>query len=493
MREHVDATTTRILERAHRHVTDYWIPMTAGLKERILLNFQDGTYQRDIDLLLADIKSDYSLFIACLGELKTLVELSSEIDDGISQDGILAPLRALAPEVLEDFVINLLDRSHSHDLESASFAQTARFQETFMSAGAAQELARSTQLDSEMACATALVRQLGYALIAWNYPTAYEEAMNALGEGDQLDFETALTQRLGFSPQMLAMRVVRDWGLPADLEIALKDSFHPLFEEASVTTAAAASYGAICRISETLARANNPEVYPSAKSDWKVASREIERRLGRRGMDRIRAAFAHMCREYVSALPSIFRAGLVLDSDFSKDALAHIGTIEGNPYLPHCEVLIQKSLEHLYEAMQKNLDSQHAIKQLVREIIPTARFSGGYVFTPDPHYRSLTARLEIGCPELGLEKGVELNRPDASEHTAAEAFRSETPIVVKANPEERMFFASIAAPLGTTQRLGVLYLEIPQAVFANNPAQHTTHFKAICHALHDCLSRDKVR
>jgi hypothetical protein len=491
MREQVDATTTRILERAHRHVTDYWIPMTASLKERILINFQDGTYQRDIDLLLADIRSDYSLFIACLSELKTVIELSGDGEDKVPGDGILAPLRTLSPDVLEEFVTNLLERSHSHDLESASFAQTARFQETFLSAGAAQELARSTHLDSETACASALIRQLGYTLIAWNYPTAYEEAMSALGDGDQLSFDTALSQRLGFSPQMLAIRVVRDWGLPADLEAALKDSFNPLHEDSSVMAAASASYGAVCRIGETLARANNPQVYPSAKSDWKVASREIERRLGRKGMDRIRAAFAHMCREYVSALPAIFRAGLVIDSDFSKEALAYPGTTDGNPYLPHCEALVQKSLEHLYQAISNNNDSQRAIKQLVREVIPTARFSGGYVFTPDPQYTSLVARLEIGCPELGLERNIDLGSPDAPDHIAVEAFQSGSPVIVRANPEERVLFSAIAAPLGTTQRLGVLYLEIPQAVFANNPAQHTTHFKAICQALHDCLSKDK--
>jgi hypothetical protein len=137
--------------------------------------------------------------------------------------------------------------------------------------------------------------------------------------------------------------------------------------------------------------------------------------------------------------------------------------------------------------MRDNRELEKALRTLVREVIPTARFSGGFVYTADPAEEQLVPHLEIGSPELRSQRPVYLKFVEDHEDPVAQAFTGKRPVILTAIPEDSTFFAALAAPLGVSQRVGVFYLEMPHAVFSNDKKRHTVHFKALCQALNDCL------
>lgn len=483
------SVSTRILDRAVRHVSDYWFPISPAVAERIQRNLADGTYEEDIDLLLADIKSDYSLFTQCLGGLRKLVDENDDFELKNCPSDMLDALRHVEAARLEEFLLETLSHSSQHSLEGASELQNARLQESLLSSAAAELMADSEDLDGNQAAAAALLRQLGHTLVAWNYPGVYEEAVKVLQSCPTMTLDEALAMKLGFRPQLLALRIVQTWGLPKELAEAMEDQGNPSNDEAHITNGVAGTLATICRVSEALARANCPQVYPSARGDWKVASREIERRIGTRGMEKIRTRFVETCREYITSVPTIFRGALILDEDFTVAAVPN-GTntsCQRNPYISHCDKYVRNLLVDLYEGMEGNWNADAMLRTLVKDIIPTARFSGGFIYTVDPSVHHLRAQLEIGSPELRCQKPIAFSEGSDSDDPIVQAFMGSFPLVVTTEPKDGLFFTTLAAPLGRSQRLGAVYLEMPSAVFNSEQRRHTVHFKALCQAINDCL------
>lgn len=483
-------SSTRILDRAVRHVSDYWFPVSPEVAERIQRNLADGTYEEDIDLLLADIKSDYSLFTQCLAGLRKLLPESND-ETSIDSDSVetLGALRKVEIHRLEEFLLDVLEQSSQHSFESASECQNARLQETLLSSSAAELMAASEDVDSGRAAAAALLRQLGYTLIAWNYAGVYEEAVELMKSQPNMTIDDAICAKLGFRPQLLALRIVETWGLPRDLAEALRDSDNALNEESQITAGVAGTLSTICRISEALARANCPQIYPSARADWKTASREVERRIGSRGMEKIRARFVEACRNYITSVPTIFRGALILDEDFTvaQPATPVPASTQRNPYVSHCDKYVRNLLVDLYEKIEGGRHADTVLRTLVKEVIPTARFSGGFVYTVDPTTQTLKPQLEIGSPELRSQTPISFSTEEPSTDPVVQAFMGSFPLVVTNEPKDGSFFTTLAAPLGRSQRLGTFYLEMPLAVFNNDQRRHTVHFKALCQALNDCL------
>src|SRR5262249_37415849 len=149
--------------------------------------------------------------------------------------------------------------------------QALRFRESLLSASAAEILASKNAIDPEDGFSCGLLRQLGLTLIAWNYPRVYNRAMECITPNEGLDFQ--LQKVLGFSPSLLGLTFAQRWNLSDEILVALGDRKKRFSVSASERSDSGAQHvgemlSKICEVSEALARANDPEHYPTALRDW---------------------------------------------------------------------------------------------------------------------------------------------------------------------------------------------------------------------------------
>jgi hypothetical protein len=206
--------SARHLERALRHVSDYWFPVNPVLLKKIKDGFLDGRYELDIDFLVEDLKADFSLFTYCLRELCRTAEAQENSPNPVSM------MRNAGLPRLREILCVDQGKISRHATEGHHNSQLQCFETAMISASAAELLAEANGIESELGFATALLRQLGRTLIAWNYPTVYRRALHGAREGEDLDL--TLSQALGFSPVLLAATLLRQWkGLSPALRLAV--------------------------------------------------------------------------------------------------------------------------------------------------------------------------------------------------------------------------------------------------------------------------------
>ncbi|MDC0357868.1 HDOD domain-containing protein [Oligoflexia bacterium] len=479
-----DSYKEKRLERATRHVSDYWFPANSALVDKIKSGLDNGQYESNIDLLMSDLKSDFSLFTSCLRGLLTIMkEAGEEIPSPIHP---IALLEESGLERLKQILEIEHKRESAHALEAGNDLQIARFQEAMLSASAAEVLSESCEVDADTAYASALLRQLGYALIAWNYPGVYQEAVIALKTGDQLD--VVLAQRLGFSPILLAMRVLHSWDIPLEsmVELGLVDQEED--EEGAVFSAVGSMLSEICKVGEALARANSPIGYPGAESDWIEAQGEIERRLGANGLALIQEKFLENCDHYLTFIPDIFEPGPAFDVSAFR-ALEDVDPIQAkNPLIALCDMPLQRQLRKLYIALEGTSRSKENIRFLVDEVIPSGGFTSGCIFTMDPGVMALVPQIELGQLELRKCEAVDYSIVTSKADIVAVAYRSNDPVVGFGQSPSGAMVSAIVGIFGEEQRVGVLYLETPGVAASDFNSDIMIHYRAIRQALNDCLS-----
>jgi len=471
-------SSEKLLKRALQHVSDYWIPVNRQLADKIQTSLANGDYDGNRSLLTKELNSDLGLFFGCIRELK---ELLAQRESNVTNSTNLTEILEVADlELVGMALTNFSDAPSVHILSEGEEHQLARLFESLISITTAQTLADGYDYSPGAAGSVAALRQLGFALIAWNYPTVYEEALSDVKNESHELLEDALQQRLGFSPLLLAARLAESWGLPSELVQATVVPTSPLYEEAHIISATHTTVSTICRVSEALARVQFDNLYPHARDEWENARKEVERRLGPQGIERIKSCCADACRTLLTTCPDIFRPGTLLD----EETLSTINP-SGNPFVARCEQSIQDLLHHLYRMITLNKPSEAGLRYLLHEIIPAASFSGGCVYTADPLAGGLIPQLQIGYIELRQAQPVPFSI--VGEDPISLAFYSSEgtkPIVAENNREN---LGSIISPFGRSQRLGVLYLELPLSNLRSKGEQHLLHFRAISHALTDCL------
>lgn len=497
--ESVPATTPGLvstpLAKATKHVADLWFPVNEGLFNQIKSSVRTGKFDQDLESLIKDVSGDYSLFFYCLRELARMLK---EEDPDLELPANLSPSKMLAWGGL-DRLKKILDVEvsdiSSHSFRGVNEVQKARFQEAMVSATTSEQIAPSFDVDSDMAYSAALLRQLGVTLIAWNYPIVYQKAVAQLASGVSLDM--SLTQMFGFSPALLAVNVVRRWELPKQLFHSIVDEPAGVMEgwdDAAESAAIARTISKICRTGEALARANNPKMYPTASNDWEFARVEIEKALGPDGLRMLQEKLSENCLQYAAMVPHVFTPAFVLDPE------GHIGEnrrdemLKRNPQIENCRPFLKKKLASFYEQLRPFEVSRENIQLLTREIIPSCGYHQGVVFTIDPATQLLVPQLVIGTALLKHYAPVKYNALIAGtdqhgrlDDVVAEAFTQDAPVVRVSLPARDPEEISVAGPLGYSQRVGVLFLEIRSASYHADEAIHLTHFRALLQAFNDCL------
>ena len=474
------------LERVIGHVSDFWLPVNKELLKEIRHEVAHATDDRAAPAIISKLKGDVSLFFHSLKKLVELIQESGKVIT--SSDPI---------QLLEEGGINALREIFSATGEITRFtfeegteAQLARFHEMLVSATTSVALAESYGIDEEAAYTAAVMRQLGLTLIAWSYPGIYQEAILALGKTPNSSLEEEVSKQLGFSPQLIAIRMFRQWGLD-EAYCARYGLFDPnAIEEGEEESHAATRHiSDLCKVGEALARAHHPEVYPKSRYDFDEAFNIISTRLGEGGMRFVMERIEHATVTYQSFMPDICKCGLSelyeLPEIVGQDA--ELAQLERNPFLNCCTPEMSRAIRRLYTHIDGGLEPSVCTRVFVDEVVPVGRFQGGCIYTADPSVMMLIPQLPFGELRLREPEGVDYSVVLSNGDLVSVAFQDLEPVVEYKTTKTGRLYTAIAGMFGGEQRVGVLYLEIPELVSDFVRDEQVLHFQALRHALVDSL------
>lgn len=479
------AVSERTLERAVRHVNEHWLPVNSGLLERVRAGMRDGRYDLDMRFLLQDVKADAGLFIWLIRALCSDPVVQAH---GGAQLTVHEQLSKVPRETLERLLAQVEERSSRHVLAHGSEFQLRALQSAMISASAVEVLSERAGVDAEHGFTSALLRQLGMLLVAWNYPTVFRRVLDSVEEqlarGDQnCSLEQGLTKNLGFSPQTLASAVIAQWkGLDATTSAVVRGE-----EGEAASSQVAKKLMQLCEIGEALARASDPAHQPTARVDWERAQQGVHSVLGDHGMRLVAKQIRNNCASYIEQFPEAFSRSVDFAPDRDLRGTAVERVRQSNQYLVHCSNQLQRSLVQWYASMPSGKDRRSHLNTLLHNVVPLAGAIGGAVYTLEPADGTLLARVGIGSVALRDLSPVRVNSALVnSADLILTAWHCATPVVENRGGEHGDGVIAIAAALGDTEKVGVLYLEFA-ALLDDGNAVPLHHFRALRQALQDCL------
>lgn len=480
--------TEKRLKRAVSFVSDYWMPVNPELLDNIKNGLRSGSFDNDLASLVADLRKDIGLFFFCLQRLcKVLSSAGVELPERLS---VVELLESCGIDVLTEILETKISQISPHSMQGAESFQIGRYQELMLSAATAQTLAPGYGIDQDSAFSAAVIRQLGHALIAWNYPKIYREAILELKHNSEFKFDLILSKRLGFSPQLLACRILASWGVQESSlgDFGLDSEENELEDEA--WDSVGFTLARLCRVGEALARANNPEIYPSATQDMGLAKAEIEAQLGEHGLDLILDKYKEQAESYLAFTPEMFSTSPLLEqiSGSEDQSVNKVKLLERrNPYLFSCSADLQRELKSLYGFLNLGSNQQEQLRKYVREVVPHSSFSGGVAFTLDPAMMLLLPQLRIGEIKLREFEAVDYSMVLSNKDPVSVAFQGSEPIVQFGRCREGQDLTAVSGVFGKSDRVGVLYLEKPGVNTSSQDKEMLIEFKALCLALEDAL------
>jgi hypothetical protein len=473
--KHQDLITERRLSRACNHVNQYWFPINKILLSKIHQGLYEGVYDLDIDFLISELKMDLALLLYSVRETIAHLKVNSI---RIPPSASLTTIFELAGlDCLKKILAGCEQKASLHNIDLINEEQALRLQEALISASTAEVVSANYNIDPDLSYSCAIVRQLGHILISWNYAELYKKCLQNVSSTKTLD--QLISTALGFSPKLLALALLNEWGLEGSMQEMLVET--PSQAEGDQITH---NLTKLCEIGEALARANDPEHYPSAAADWEKVKQDIELSAGTTAIKAIQARVKKNAEGYVKLFPEMFQITENIDAGSHIHTHAENLLLANNQFVKHCPPRLRKKLKNFYATLVPGEIISSALTMLVKDIIPFAGFSGGYIYTYDPALGQLIPRTKIGRQVDRTIQPVEYVKGKSSTDTIATAFACSTPII---NNDEKDITSSITASIGNTGKIGVLFLETHKESVINGESNILVHFKAIRQAFNDCF------
>lgn len=483
------------LDRACKYLEDKWFPCSHHILDQIETLLAQDCNDLDHNKLLEFIHQDYSLTLFCYKEICTgdskdegLKEGEPDLSDSEDSSSAIEALKACPPLKLRAIITASLPTLRQHSLESSESYQIDRFKESLLALITTKTLCQSGTIDPDLGVEVSLFRQLGYLLVAWNYPGIYQAAASHISDSQNLDDN--LVKALGFSPGSLALSLAQKWGLGKVFQHSARSHEHEALLAPSETASIAQSISKLCSIGEKLARANNPELYPNALHDWEDAKGAIEEVLGKEGLALIDKAMASECEDLFINSPFIFKAGTLLNLEGKLLSIESRKTAERNPYLNSCDEVLKSELLSIYELIAAGERAEKTVGLLLRRTLPRAGFCSSALFTLEPGVKRMALQLKAG--EIKLRQGQNLQelKYKGMHDIVPLAFHSTDVLSYEGVPEGQALAglpACLATFFGCSQRFGVFYVELPLELYQKNRNACRDRLKALVFALNDCL------
>jgi len=463
-----DGSDNRRIERALQHVVRPWFPINQDVLTLIRKNLDEGSYSSAPQQLLNDLKADFALFTFVVKELGILG--MQEKLDGKIRNNPVELIRWGGLDRIKEILAPDKKLPATHSLHWSEPFQVARLRETAVIASTAAVLSEKKDLDPEVGFSRGVIREIGLNLIAWNYPTLYSKVLNNLKPDSTLDEE--LSKELGFTPSLLAMRVLRP-------ENPDQPEGKPVREENCW-----AAYDELCEVGEALARAENPETYPSAQNDWQKANQYLTENAGTDALELIKERAVEQAKKYQEALPEVFNSLENFNPKRNIDVHARMKAVIADQDFRVCPPHVQEALRSLYNEIDGYAVNKGAIQTLLKSIIPQAGFTGGCVFVIDPSTACLKPRTIIGQVSLRAISNVSLDPGDL----AVAALGTHGHLFDVKEDALPLPLEGIYSALGEQRKVGVLYLETPKTSNEDPEGKTIGTYnilkKALCDVLH---------
>jgi hypothetical protein len=486
----------RRLLRAVKHVTYLWLPFNPEVIEELRDETLYKSASTNPEHLLGVLRRDCGLLAFLLVRLMQDVKETSLVP--FTRAGPAPLLSSAGAERIKQLVAEGCQISSIHQLHTARPFQLSRLAETLVVASTVESLCRSRDIDSDTGFCKAVIRELGLNLVAWNYPSVFQAAIESLPKFHTI--EASIKQLLGFSPEELAQALMFPSREPPNPNEQGVEPLDHILED-------------FIAIGRALARAEFPETYPSSNKDWSYACEYLKESLGKLFPAAVRDAVTRNSSSYYRIIPQYFRRLKNFDPARHHRSESRRSRLMYNPFVKQCPIQIQNALTSLYETMSESGPDQASLSTLLTKVIPQAGFTGGCLFLLSKRKGALIPGTMIGRvraleidsvplvptgpsplaplsssgrtksgPRAMIERAFISRRPimDRFEHTGTNSEDDSLPIHI----------ARFSATVGEKTPVGVLYLEKP---LSDNPEEETNSlptFRAINKSLSDALSID---
>lgn len=456
-----------------------WFPPNPAAFDRIRRNLDEGAYDANRGALIADLKQEFSLLsfvLRTLGEnvsqeqcTKSPLMLLHEIDASV--------LKKIIPATAGDVSPHLFNPEMS--------AQLSRLRHLLISCSTAEALAEKYSYHPDSTYVGALARQLGVTLIAFNYPRVFNQALSRLTpENNQL--ERDLGRSLGVSPTALGMKLMLGWNRSQEVS-KLIDAFQV---STTIVPSKHSDLDRIFGIAEKLAQLSDSEHYPCSSREWDYVVGEIKNALGPEGLELINEKVGEYSASYKEASPIMRECEVSQEKSLQVFNGRHAQRLyDSNQHLKRCSAALQESMKKVYQCMRADSASPTAVNVLVSEVIPLFGFDAGCVYLANERKGTLVPMLRIGAAELSRFRQLQVGESKIP-NPIIEATYQNSPIVQDNFLLDGDAVSAICGSFGTSDKRGVLYLEMGDDLAEDDHAEAMIIFKAVRQALSDCLGLD---
>jgi len=476
----------RRFSEAAKYVARGWMPVQKPLLKDIQRKLSTNAYSGASDELIEDLKNDFALFTFCLREL------GAKVAEDRRGDNPLDLLKGTPKQDLAALLQNHGTEIGSHDFIGMREVQLLRMKHQLISCATAELIARAQGVDPDLAFLAALFRQLGMALVAWNYPSTCTKALHEItsaASDSPVDFDEEIRRIAGFNPARLGREFLLSWCRNPALELALESNrlnsgdsiFEPEVRELGQ------GLRTMCEVGEALARVNDPNFYPRAVQRWREIEGTVIYYLGDNGVELIREHVVERYGHYVGFSPKLLSAAFSPQRQVDVVNRQHAEKLfAANDHVKRCPEEIRTEFKGVYDTITCNKVSVDALNGLVGRVVPKAGFLRGCVYILDSKRMVLVPRLRLG--EARAYRPVSCSCGGERSHPVSEAFHCTMPIV-----EENVFLngdivSHVTGKFGNAEKIGILYLEMTEELRDIKPENRILFFKAIRQCLNDCLN-----
>ncbi len=463
----------RLGDASLEHLLTGGVPVNPTHLREIRLGVSSGALTKDREQLVREVQRDPGLVVHCARSGRAV---AGDVDYPTDPFNLL---RALEDEKLAALFPASETTISSHRLRRANPAQASQLQHAIISVSAAYCLAPELEIEPELAYHASLFRELGLALISWNYPQMYSRVMSThRRSGTDIDGE--LLRIFGMTGQDIGRRLARDWGMPREVLEAWRTDNPNLPQRQGQ-----ASLSEVCDIADLFAQSKDPVHFPRASALWHAREQSLTTTLGASFRERMESEARDSLECFVGESPALEKLPLVQQIAKERSGPPLSKAIrERNPFLDRCPPDVQAELVTVYGEMYVSGVSVDAIRRLADHAAIACGFDRGCVYLLHRTTRLLTPALRIGGVPLSAYHPHPLKEHD---DIGASVF-SDIPCRSEGEGIRGDRVSRIMGSLENREHQGVLYLELSASLADDSDRDALTIFQALRQAFDDAFS-----
>jgi hypothetical protein len=368
-----------------------WIPAQIDVVKSIGSKIETGAYGNSPTLLIEDLKKDISTYLFII---RAFMDKSTFLDQAANQKfessfNILIPL------------LESIERNYADDrIKNASEYQLELLKESILTSTTVEALSTSFSLDKGFAYSISSLKSLGKLLLAWNFPTQFNAAIEVLkASPENTSLETVLTNLFGFSPSQLGASVAQKMGFKSGVYNLLQNPSQ-VIQTSNSKTSIHNRLSSLCGIGEQFAMAHSTLPHNVSEKSLKEIVTTIENSIGKNGLKTIYTRYNVNLDSYSQSIPS--SSSLLID-------LSSVADTDPSNFSFRTEILRLANMAHitnlnlLNEIISDFLSPPNrsvAIKRLVSELLPNEGVDAIVLYTLDPVEKDLVPICKKGHPSF---------------------------------------------------------------------------------------------